>query len=463
MTPPRPADPPWPDGGGAFGWTAIARLALVQAALGGLVVLVTSTINRVMVVELALPAVVPALLVALHYAVQLVRPRLGYRSDRSGRRTPSIRLGMALLAAGAVAASAATGLIRTRPDLGVALAVPCFALVGIGAGLAGTSLLALLAGATPPARRAPAAALVWIAMIAGIALTAGVAGLLLVPFSAQRLLAVVAAAGLLALLVACLATAGLEPAAASAPAAAAPGRTSFRSALAACWSDPAARRFTAFVGLSMLAYSAEELLLEPFAGLVFHMPPGRTAQLTALQHGGALAGMLLTALLCARRRAPPGPAAASAPAAGSDTAGAAAVGGCLLSAACLLALAACGLAGLPRAAMAAVFALGLGNGAFAVAAVGAMLQLAHGGAARSGGAGLRLGVWGGAQALAFALGGLSGAAMSEAAHLLLPPAQSYACVFVVQAALFCAASVLAGRIFGTERVATAAPAAWVEG
>ena len=57
-----------------LGWFGIVRLGFVQAALGAIVVLVTSTLNRVMVVELALPAVVPGALVALHYAVQVLRP-----------------------------------------------------------------------------------------------------------------------------------------------------------------------------------------------------------------------------------------------------------------------------------------------------------------------------------------------------------------------------------------------------
>jgi BCD family chlorophyll transporter-like MFS transporter len=59
-----------------------------------------------MVVELALPAMLPGALVALHYGVQVLRPRLGYGSDVSGRRAPWIVGGMALLAAGAVAAAA---------------------------------------------------------------------------------------------------------------------------------------------------------------------------------------------------------------------------------------------------------------------------------------------------------------------------------------------------------------------
>ena len=60
-----------------LGWAGIFRLALVQTALGSIIVLTTSTMNRVMVVELALPALVPGVLVALHHVVQLLRPRLG--------------------------------------------------------------------------------------------------------------------------------------------------------------------------------------------------------------------------------------------------------------------------------------------------------------------------------------------------------------------------------------------------
>ena len=73
-----------------LGWPTIVRLGLVQSALGGVVALCTSTLNRVMVVEYGLPAMLPAALVALHYAVQLSRPAWGHGSDRGGRRTPWI-------------------------------------------------------------------------------------------------------------------------------------------------------------------------------------------------------------------------------------------------------------------------------------------------------------------------------------------------------------------------------------
>ena len=74
-----------------FGWGSIARLGLVQMALGAIVVLTTSTLNRVMVVELALPALLPGMLVALHYLVQIARPRMGHGSDVGGRRGSLLR------------------------------------------------------------------------------------------------------------------------------------------------------------------------------------------------------------------------------------------------------------------------------------------------------------------------------------------------------------------------------------
>jgi len=69
------------------GWFTIFRLGLVQTAIGAMVMLSTSLLNRVMVVEYALAAAVPSALVAWHYAVQLSRPAWGHASDRAARRT----------------------------------------------------------------------------------------------------------------------------------------------------------------------------------------------------------------------------------------------------------------------------------------------------------------------------------------------------------------------------------------
>ncbi|MET0675310.1 MAG: PucC family protein, partial [Bradyrhizobium sp.] len=168
-------------------WFGIVRLGLVQTALGAVVVLTTSTLNRVMVVELALPATLPGLLVGIHYALQVLRPRLGYSSDLGGRRVPWIIGGMMVLSGGGVLAAMATALMGTHVTAGIALAVIAFSLIGIGVGAAGTSLLVLLAKRTAPARRSAAASIAWIMMIAGFIVTTAAAGHALDPFSSQRL------------------------------------------------------------------------------------------------------------------------------------------------------------------------------------------------------------------------------------------------------------------------------------
>jgi BCD family chlorophyll transporter-like MFS transporter len=420
-----------------LGWTGIFRLGLVQAMLGAVVVLTTSTLNRVMVVELALPALLPGLLVALHYAVQMTRPRMGYGSDRGQRRTPWILGGMAVLASGGLGAALAVAWMGSDRGSGMALAVLSFALVGLGVSAAGTSLLVLLAKRVAAERRAAAATTVWVMMIVGFAVTAGLAGRFLDPYSPQRLVVVSAAVSLIAMLVAMLALRGLEghtQAASAAPAGTT--RPDFRAALREVWRDADARRFTIFVFVSMLAYSTQDLILEPFAGALFGFTPGESTQLAGVQHGGTLAGMLLAAL------------------AGRRVAGAAlgslrawTIGGCLASALALLGLVLAGLWAPHWPLRANVFLLGLSNGAFSIAAIGSMMALA--GAGRGGREGTRMGLWGAAQAIGFALGGLFGAAASDLARALLgAPAPAYASVFLLEALMFVAAAVLAARITG---------------
>ena len=417
--------------GDDLGWLGIFRLGLVQAALGAMVVLTTSTLNRVMVVELGLPALLPGILVALHYAVQISRPRMGFGSDVGGRRTPWIVGGLAVLALGAVGAAAATAWMGTSRPVGIALALLCFVAIGFGVSASGTNLLVLLAKRVAPERRAPAATIVWMMMILGFAVTAGMAGKLLDPYSPLRLVGVMATVCGLAFVLALLALRGVEGPAGAGRDAAEPSPPPFRQALAQVWAEPDARRFTVFIFVSMLAYSAQDLILEPFAGTVFAYTPGQTTQLSGLQHAGVLAGMILVAVagggLLGRRW-------------GSLRAWA--VGGCIASGAALAGLVLAGQIGPGWPLAANVFLLGAANGAFSIAAIGSMMRLAAVGRQRR--EGVRMGLWGAAQALAFGLGGLAGAAASDVARWLIgSPGAAYACVFALEALLFLVAARLA--------------------
>ncbi|MBC7608132.1 MAG: BCD family MFS transporter [Polaromonas sp.] len=421
-----------------FGWASIARLGLVQACLGSIVVLTTSTLNRVMVIELALPALLPGLLVAFHYAVQITRPRMGHGSDVGGRRTPWIVGGMALLGLGGVLASIATAWMASQRGPGIALAVLAFGLIGLGVSASGTSLLVLLAKRVVPERRAAAATMVWLMMIAGFVVTASTTGQLLDPYSHTRLVLVTVGVALVAFCTTLLAVYKLEgdaqheaPTLASGPAASKPG---FREALGQVWVEPEARRFTIFVFVSMLAYSAQDLILEPFAGTVFGFTPGQSTSLAGLQHGGVLVGMLLAAF------------------AGTQFGGRQIgtlrgwmVGGCLASAVALSGLVIAGVSGPPWPLNFNVFALGVANGSFSIAAIASMMRLASEG--REAREGTRMGLWGASQAIAFGVGGLLGAVGSDLARRWMASSgAAYALVFLLEALLFVLAAALAMRI-----------------
>ncbi len=424
---------------GALGWIGIVRLGLVQSAIGAIVMLATSLLNRVMVVEYLLPAAIPAGLVAWHYAVQLSRPVWGHGSDRGRRRTPWIVAGMGVLATGAVLATDAVALIAAGSDWGHLLAIAAFTMIGAGVGAAGTSLLALLASSVSPERRPAAAAITWTMMIAGIVVTAGIAGHLIDPFSLPRLAAVSSGVALCAFLVALFAVWGVEPSRPPRPAASPP--PDLRRALAEIWEDADARRFTVFVFVSMLAYAMQDLILEPFAGLVFAMTPGESTRLSGVQHAGVLAGMIVVGV-------------------GGSAFGGRSVaalrrwifGGCTGSAAALAGLAVAARTGADWPLAANVALLGFANGVFAVAAIGAMMGLAGAdtGDRPGGREGTRMGVWGASQAIAFGLGGLIGAVAIDLGRTLIDSTgAAFALVFAAEALLFVAAALLSLRVSGT--------------
>jgi BCD family chlorophyll transporter-like MFS transporter len=421
-----------------LGWLGIVRLGLVQTALGAIVVLTTTTINRVMVVELALPVTLPGALVAFHYALQVLRPRVGHGSDVGGRRTPWIIGGMAVLALGGIGAAVATAWMASNLWAGIALAVVAFGLVGLGVAGAGTSLLVLLALRVAPRRRPAAATIVWIMMIAGFAIAPTIAGKLLDPYSPARLVAVTAGVSAVAFLLAVLAVWGVEGRAPKAATAASQPRaakqSSFREAFTEVWREPHARLFAIFIAVSMLAYSGQELILEPFAGTVFGLSLGATTSLAGLQHGGSLVGMILIAV------------------AGSVIGGAHVgsmrgwtIAGCVASAAVLGGMATAGTIGPAWPLQASFFGLGIANGIYAAAAVASMMQFAAAGRETRGG--VRMGLFGASQALAFGAGGFIGTVSVDLARTLLGSAPAaYGMVFASQAVLFLAAAWIAARM-----------------
>ena len=419
-------------GSQGIGWFGIVRLGMVQAAIGAMVMLATSVLNRVMVVEYSMAAAIPAGLVAWHYAVQLSRPLWGHRSDRSARRSPWIIGGMGILALGALLAVDATIMMSGSGMFPLIFAMVGFTLIGLGVGISGTALLALLASRVSAGRKPAAAAISWMMMVAGIVVAAGVSGAYLDPFSDARLAIVTSLVVLVAFCVAALALRGLEHGSVPMEAPTLEGeRHRFIDVLRDIWEDDQARRFTYFVFISMLAYSMQDLILEPFAGFIFKMTPGESTQLSGLQHSGILVGMLIAGFgggLYTKHF--------------GQNLKLWIILGCFGSAVMLAGLSIAASVGPVWPLETNVFGLGVANGVFAVAAVGAMLGLASDG--KTSGEGARLGMWGASQAIAFGLGGLFGAIIVDQLRSYMgQDSIAFQTVFAVEAIMFILAALVA--------------------
>ncbi len=281
-------------------------------------------------------------------------------------------------------------------------------------------------------------------MIFGIAVTAGVSGQFLDPYSHMRLMGVFGTVCIGAVLITSLAIWGIEAkVVAQAEEKAAP----FLEGLREIWAERKARHFTIFVFLSMSAYFMQELILEPYSGLVFHFTPGQSTSLSGAQNGGVFLGMVLvgvagTALRLGNLRQW-------------------VIAGCLGSALSLIVIAWLGQIGPIAPLVPAVITMGFFNGMFAVAAIGSMMALA--GEGRQAREGTRMGLWGAAQAIAAGFGGLLGAALVDFARPIMGDADGFGAVFLFEAALYLAAALMAMRVIANTTQRIAAPPLSVPG
>jgi BCD family chlorophyll transporter-like MFS transporter len=272
-------------------------------------------------------------------------------------------------------------------------------------------------------------------MIFGIALTAVIVGQLIDPYTPQLLIKIVGIVVTTATAITCLAVWRVEQ---TLIAVREPETASFREGLREVWNERKARNFTLFVFLSMTAYFMQELILEPYAGLVFGFTPGQPTSLSGAQNGGVFIGMLTVGIMATGLK----------------------IGllrnwvmaGCMGSAGALALITFLGPMGPGAPLVPAVVLLGFFNGMFAVAAIGSMMALAAEGKERR--EGTRMGLWGAAQAIAAGFGGLIGAGMVDVLRLTMTDAQAFGSVFIAEAALFIAATAMAAKIMDSKMPST---------
>jgi len=430
----------------------LLRLSLFQVSVGIAMVLMIGTLNRVLIVELGVPAWLVSLMVGLPLVFAPFRAFIGFRSDNhvsalGWRRVPYIWMGTLLQFGGLAIMPFALLILSgdTHGPLWIGQLASAFAFLLVGAGLQTTQTagLALATDLATDETRPSVVALMYVMLLVGM-VAAGLAfGKLLANFTEIRLIQVVQGAAVLTMVLNLLALWKQE------------ARGTVREIVVKSakfidsWREfikhKGAIRFLLAVGLGTAAFNMQDIVLEPYGGEVLHLPVAATTALTAMLAGGMLAAFSIAARVLVH---------------GGDPYRIAAYGAVIGLFAFAAVIFAAPMAS-PMMFRMGVLAIGFGGGFFSVGTLaGAMAR------ERNGENGLALGAWGAVQAtsagLAIALGGaVRDGITSLAVHGSLGPvltgaSTGYSAVYQIEIVLLFATLVAIGPLVrsGTRRVQT---------
>lgn len=278
----------------------LMRLALFQVSVGMALVLLVGTLNRVLIVELKVPASLVAVMVAMPLVFAPFRALIGYRSDKhvsaiGWRRVPYIWMGSLVQFGGlaimpfALLVLAGAGQSASAPAwVGQVAAALAFLMVGAGLHITQTVGLALATDLAPVEDQPKVVGLMYVMLLAGMVFSALLFGYLLRDFSPGALIQVIQGAAVFTLVLNVVAVWKQESIAA--PRVAVQTDQDFAQAwIRFTQGDNAKRRLIA-VGLGTMAFTMEDVLLEPFGGEILHLTVGVTTALTATLALGGLAG-----------------------------------------------------------------------------------------------------------------------------------------------------------------------------
>ncbi len=427
----------------------ILRLSLFQMSVGMATVLLLGTLNRVMIVELGVPAMVVAAMIALPVLVGPLRAAIGFKSDthRSAigwKRVPFIWFG-SLWQFGGLAIMPFALLVlggdtfHSFPYDGEILAALAFIMTGWGIAMTQTAGLALASDRATDETRPRVVALLYVMFLVGMGVSSLIIGFLLRDFTPLKLIQVVQGAAVLTVLLNCAALWKQEQVKPMSREERAAPKPSFRDAWADFMSGGQAGRLIAVVALGTLAFNMQDVLLEPYGGEILGLSVSATTLLTAAWAFGALSAFALSAKWLAEGRD------AFRMAANGILYGIAAFSAVIFAApldsTVLFFIGATGI--------------GFGGGLFAVATLTAAMTMPQTGTA---GRGLALGAWGAAQATAagvaiFAGGTVRDVVQATSLPETLGPATGYSMVYHIEIALLFATLAVLGRLvkLGTTR------------
>jgi BCD family chlorophyll transporter-like MFS transporter len=291
----------------------LLRLSLFQVSVGMALVLLIGTLNRVMIVELDVPASLVGIMISLPLIAAPFRALIGFRSDThtsalGWKRVPFMYRGAMVQFGGlcimpfALLVLAHLGHADHAPawigDLGAAVA---FLLVGAGLHTTQTVGLALATDLAPVESQPKVVGLMYVMLLFGMIASALGFGAFLADFTPGRLVQVIQSAALATIVLNTIALWKQEP---RRPSTLARVSTQSPPAFHDAWKsfaqgDKAIRRLVA-VGFGTMAFSMEDVLLEPYGGQILHLTVGGTTKLTATLALGGLFGFGLASRVLGR-------------------------------------------------------------------------------------------------------------------------------------------------------------------
>ncbi|MEM1315944.1 MAG: PucC family protein, partial [Pseudomonadota bacterium] len=415
----------------------LLRLALFQVTVGMALVLLVGTLNRVMIVELEVPATLVAVMISLPIVFAPFRALIGFKSDnhRSAlgwRRIPYIWKGTMLQFGGFAVMPFALLVLSGYMEaadaplwIGHGSAALAFLLVGAGVHMVQTVGLALATDLVPEEEQPKVVGLMYVMLLIGMAVSAVVFGWLLEDYSPGRLIQVIQGAAVVTVVLNGIALWKQEARDRTRAASPKPDED-FRAAWGALMRHPGATRMLIVTALGTLGFGMADVLLEPYGGQALHMSVAETTRLTAVLATGTLVGFGIASRVLGR---------------GGDPARMAAIGAGLgVPAFAMIVQAA--FSGSAALFVAGVLVAGVGAGLFGHGTLTATMR-----SAPRERIGLSLGAWGAAQATAAGVGVALGGVIRDVMLAVYPgtsPEVPYLPAFALEI-LFLALALLIAR------------------
>ena len=405
------------------------QLGLIHVAVAMTLVPINSTLNRVMIKELALSATLVAVLASLPYLFSPIQMAIGSYSDRHPllgyRRTPYILAGLVLCALGMAISPWAAFLLGQNLPLGILAGLLAFGAWGMGYNLSSVCYLSLASELSGEKGRGWTIAVMWFMMIVSIIVTAASLSRMLDPYTPQAMVDAFRAIALAALALGLLGLAGLEPRSRAGQSEAPAEAHSLRQMAAAITRNRVARTFFIYLLLLLAAILGQDVLLEPFGAEAFGMSVTQTTRITSIWGSFVLLSIVLAAGL--EKRIPKRLVAQA-----GNLVALAGFFGILLS----------GLLHSAAVFYTGVTLLGLGTGIATVSNLSLMFDLTV-----PGEVGLYIGAWGVSNALSRLAGSVLGGAVRDAVTQVAgTPLSGYLVVFGIETLMLLAAVLMLARI-----------------